>query len=224
MSLAKGLAPGNISFVNVFVPPLLGISSPGDDCDCLHTCLWTLLGISSPGDNCNGMVCIPVYGHCLEFLPPKTTTKTWSYPFYTGLHLFCTGNNPTDVCKLCTGQNNEFCTTSDKRAGFDGAFRCVAERAGDLTFLRHDTVQMMTDPVLNPGTTYIPAVCCCSFFLLKQVHYGARHFLCDDPIVCNVMVNACLAHGNYWVQHPSFLFPRLQKKRKMYAQVCFTDI
>ena len=62
------------------------------------------------------------------------------------------------------------------------------------------------------------------FFLLKRVHYGAIHFLCDDPNICNVMVNACLAHGNYWVQHPSFLFPRLQKKRKMYAQVCFTDI
>lgn len=64
------------------------------------------------------------------------------------------GNNPTDVCKLCTGQNEEFCTTSDSRAGFDGAFRCVAEGAGDLTFLRHDTIQQMTDPVLNPETIY----------------------------------------------------------------------
>ncbi|KAL8576233.1 hypothetical protein ACOMHN_006156 [Nucella lapillus] len=65
------------------------------------------------------------------------------------------GNNPTDVCKLCTGQNEEFCTTSDKRAGFDGAFRCVAEGSGDLTFLRHDTIFQMTDPVMNPGTTYV---------------------------------------------------------------------
>ncbi|KAK7109961.1 melanotransferrin-like [Littorina saxatilis] len=66
------------------------------------------------------------------------------------------GNNPTDVCKLCNGQNEEFCTTSDKRAGFDGAFRCVADQAGDLTFLRHDTVLQMTDPIQNPGTTYLP--------------------------------------------------------------------
>ena len=91
------------------------------------------------------------------------------YPYFALRFLLFVllGNNPTDVCKLCTGQNKEFCTTSDKRAGFDGAFRCVAERAGDLTFLRHDTVQMMTDPVMNPGTTYTSAVCFFFFFLLS---------------------------------------------------------
>lgn len=64
------------------------------------------------------------------------------------------GNNPTSVCELCTGHNEEFCGTSDSSAGFDGAFRCVADGRGDLTFLRHDTVDMMTDPILNPNTTY----------------------------------------------------------------------
>ena len=34
-------------------------------------CLWMLLGISSPGDNCNGMACIPVYGLVYNFCPPK---------------------------------------------------------------------------------------------------------------------------------------------------------
>ncbi|XP_055863479.1 melanotransferrin-like [Biomphalaria glabrata] len=48
------------------------------------------------------------------------------------------GNNPTSVCELCTGQNEEFCTTSDTFAGYDGAFRCVAEGKGQLAFVRHD--------------------------------------------------------------------------------------
>ncbi|XP_025096209.1 melanotransferrin-like [Pomacea canaliculata] len=68
------------------------------------------------------------------------------------------GNNPTSVCELCSGQNEEFCTTSDTSGGFDGAFRCLAEGRGDLTFLRHDTIQLMTDPAYNiaQNVTYTP--------------------------------------------------------------------
>lgn len=84
--------------------------------------------------------------------------------------ILCAGNNPSSVCELCTGQNEEFCTTSDKSAGFDGAFRCVADGRGDLTFVRHDTVRQMTDPVLNPGTTYTTDVSCNKIFdLLKRI-------------------------------------------------------
>ncbi|XP_046549141.1 LOW QUALITY PROTEIN: melanotransferrin-like [Haliotis rubra] len=54
------------------------------------------------------------------------------------------GNNPTSVCESCNGAGEERCTTSDPSAGFDGAYNCMASGRGDLTFLRHDTVEMMT--------------------------------------------------------------------------------
>ncbi|KAH9500928.1 hypothetical protein Btru_069227 [Bulinus truncatus] len=53
------------------------------------------------------------------------------------------GNNPTSVCELCAGQNEEFCTTSDLYAGYDGAFRCVAESKGQLAFVRHDIFEIV---------------------------------------------------------------------------------
>ncbi|CAG5129094.1 unnamed protein product, partial [Candidula unifasciata] len=56
------------------------------------------------------------------------------------------GNNPTSVCDQCTGKNEEFCATSDEYAGYDGAFKCVADGNGQLTFLRHDTIIQMTSP------------------------------------------------------------------------------
>ncbi|GFR78055.1 melanotransferrin-like [Elysia marginata] len=59
------------------------------------------------------------------------------------------GNNPTAVCRLCGGYNEEFCTTSDLYAGYDGSFRCVAEGSGHLTFVRHDTIDLMTDSTVN---------------------------------------------------------------------------
>ncbi|XP_059175482.1 melanotransferrin-like isoform X2 [Physella acuta] len=63
------------------------------------------------------------------------------------------GNNPTSVCKLCTGQNEEFCTTSDRYGGYDGAFKCVADGNGQITFLRHDTIELMTSPEYNNNKT-----------------------------------------------------------------------
>ena len=61
----------------------------------------------------------------------------------------CPGNNPTSVCELCSGHNAEHCTTSDNYAGYDGAFRCVQEGAGQLTFIRHDTIEMMLEDGVN---------------------------------------------------------------------------
>ena len=46
---------------------------------------------------------------------------------------------------------------SDTRAGFDGAFRCLADgpdNGGDIAFLRHDTLESMTNSSLHPGATY----------------------------------------------------------------------
>lgn len=61
------------------------------------------------------------------------------------------------MCDQCTGRNEEFCSTSDDYAGYDGAFKCVANGNGQLTFLRHDTIAQMTTPDNSSnvtGTTY----------------------------------------------------------------------
>lgn len=83
-----------------------------------------------------------------------TIHKSAGKPSITYSFVCFPGNNPTSVCELCTGHNDEYCATSDPSAGFDGAFRCVADERGDLTFVRHDTIDLMTDPMKNPGTTY----------------------------------------------------------------------
>ncbi|KAH9500931.1 hypothetical protein Btru_069230 [Bulinus truncatus] len=69
------------------------------------------------------------------------------------------GNNPTSVCELCTGQNEEFCTTSDLFAGYDGAFRCVADSKGQMAFVRHDIfdiVQSLSNNSMLPSISVAP--------------------------------------------------------------------
>ncbi|RUS73301.1 hypothetical protein EGW08_018930 [Elysia chlorotica] len=63
------------------------------------------------------------------------------------------GNNPTTVCKLCGSTDGQKCTTSDIYAGYDGAFRCLAEGGGDLTFVRHDTIDSMTRSGNSTGSS-----------------------------------------------------------------------
>uniref|UniRef100_A0A2C9M3H2 Transferrin-like domain-containing protein n=1 Tax=Biomphalaria glabrata TaxID=6526 RepID=A0A2C9M3H2_BIOGL len=74
------------------------------------------------------------------------------------------GNNPTSVCELCTGQNEGFCSTSDTFAGYDGAFRCVAEGKGQLAFVRHDIFDIIQSLANNSEISSIsvdPAVNVC---------------------------------------------------------------
>ncbi|XP_026479929.1 melanotransferrin-like [Ctenocephalides felis] len=53
------------------------------------------------------------------------------------------GDNSDKLCSLCTGKvAGGKCTSKDPYAGYEGAFRCLLE-AGDIAFLRHDTVQQM---------------------------------------------------------------------------------
>ncbi|KAK3096152.1 hypothetical protein FSP39_023802 [Pinctada imbricata] len=54
------------------------------------------------------------------------------------------GNNPTSICVQCAGIGEQKCSTDDPYAGYDGAFKCMAYDAGDIAFLRHDTVDIMT--------------------------------------------------------------------------------
>lgn len=53
------------------------------------------------------------------------------------------GNNPARICELCSGFLEKKCSTDDPFAGYDGAFKCMSEDAGDVAFLRHDTVAQM---------------------------------------------------------------------------------
>jgi len=64
------------------------------------------------------------------------------------------GNNPTSVCALCTGSNNEFCSTSDNYAGYAGAFDCVSNGVGQLTFTRHDIFEIMNGDVNASASAY----------------------------------------------------------------------
>jgi len=61
------------------------------------------------------------------------------------------GNNPTTVCKLCAGkQLDNYCTCNDPYADYGGAFACMADGVGDVTFVRNTTV---FEYVANVNTT-----------------------------------------------------------------------
>uniref|UniRef100_A0A336LQ04 CSON000095 protein n=1 Tax=Culicoides sonorensis TaxID=179676 RepID=A0A336LQ04_CULSO len=53
------------------------------------------------------------------------------------------GDNSDKLCQLCIGKiPGGRCSGTDPYAGFEGAFRCLVE-AGDVAFLRHNTVDEM---------------------------------------------------------------------------------
>lgn len=55
------------------------------------------------------------------------------------------GDNSDKLCKLCIGEiPGGRCTNDDPYSGYEGAFRCLAENAGEISFLIHTTVQEMT--------------------------------------------------------------------------------
>uniref|UniRef100_A0A0B7BCZ5 Transferrin-like domain-containing protein n=1 Tax=Arion vulgaris TaxID=1028688 RepID=A0A0B7BCZ5_9EUPU len=97
-----------------------------------------LKGLYISVDQCNAIV--KAVSHFFkEMCLPGSLTSFYN-PF---------GNNPTSVCNMCTGKNEEFCATSDDYAGYDGAFKCVADGKGQLTFLRHDTIELMSSSANN---------------------------------------------------------------------------
>ncbi|XP_064601903.1 melanotransferrin-like [Liolophura sinensis] len=53
------------------------------------------------------------------------------------------GNNPTSVCAMCTGVGEEWCSSDDPYAGYDGAFKCLAHGVGDIAWVRDSTVSQM---------------------------------------------------------------------------------
>nr|AKZ20817.1 melanotransferrin 4 [Holothuria glaberrima] len=52
------------------------------------------------------------------------------------------GTNPESLCSLCIGMGDEHCIRNDHEPYYDysGAFRCLAEGAGDVAFIKHVTV------------------------------------------------------------------------------------
>ncbi|XP_030838586.1 melanotransferrin [Strongylocentrotus purpuratus] len=58
-----------------------------------------------------------------------------------------TGTNPSSLCALCIGTGNDNCVRNANEPYYDyaGAFRCLADQAGDVAFVKHTTVPDNTD-------------------------------------------------------------------------------
>ena len=57
------------------------------------------------------------------------------------------------MCGNCKGGYEDYCTGNDPYAGYEGAFECMASKAGDVAFVRDSTIGQATS-----NSSYVPEV------------------------------------------------------------------
>ncbi|XP_028913721.1 serotransferrin [Ornithorhynchus anatinus] len=62
--------------------------------------------------------------------------------FFSGSCVPCAAGKDPNLCRLCKGAGNDKCACSDREPyyGYSGAFACLKEGAGDVSFVKHTTV------------------------------------------------------------------------------------
>lgn len=65
-------------------------------------------------------------------------------------------SNPVSLCAICFDQKTCPSNVSERYFGYQGAYRCLTEGAGDVAFVSHLTVFDFTgrDNDLNPGKDF----------------------------------------------------------------------
>ena len=56
------------------------------------------------------------------------------------------------LCSICNGTTTTKCTSNDPYADYEGAFKCMAEGAGDVAFVKQDIAQDVTTKYTNYGS------------------------------------------------------------------------
>ncbi|XP_066285078.1 uncharacterized protein [Branchiostoma lanceolatum] len=79
------------------------------------------------------------------------------------------GTNPESLCSLCVGEGENRCVrnTNEPYYGYSGAFRCLAEGAGDVAFVNHQTIFENTNGRSEEGWT-------------RNLHENDFELLCPD--------------------------------------------
>ena len=70
------------------------------------------------------------------------------------------------VCENCKGDIGEYCTNNDPYAGYTGAFECMANKDGDVAFVRHFTTELSS----TVNTTWVPDVRNNATFISARVY------------------------------------------------------
>ncbi|XP_048190949.1 inhibitor of carbonic anhydrase-like [Perognathus longimembris pacificus] len=78
----------------------------------------------------------------LSALLPSGSLGTEAARFFGSSCVPCAGSSFPSLCRLCAGQGPDRCACSSQEPyfGYSGAFRCLQDGVGDVSFVRHMTV------------------------------------------------------------------------------------